>query len=285
MRSMLIGLSAAALSACAATPAPQPSALAAATAQPPKVILVGDSTIAPKSGWGDGFCAELAKEASCLNLAKGGRSSKSYRSEGSWATAMAEIAKPNAGVTYVIISFGHNDQPNKSDRATNFATEFAPNMTKYITDIREAGGMPILLTPLTRRQFKSGMLTDGLSPWAAAIRDVARETNTPLLDLASDSVRAVQAMGPVEAMRFAAGQAPPEVVEAAKSGATIEAPKTGNTPAPGLTDAERAARGNPQGVFDYTHLGPVGERYFAAMVRGEVERALPQLARWLKPKA
>lgn len=45
-------------------------------------VLVGDSTVASKSGWGDAFGKLLGPQAECLNQALGGRSSKSFRDEG-----------------------------------------------------------------------------------------------------------------------------------------------------------------------------------------------------------
>src|SRR5215470_8595697 len=58
---------------------------------------------------GPGFCALATPEVTCTNEAKNGRSSSSYRAEGSWAKVMEEV-KPG---TYVLIQFGHNDQPGK----------------------------------------------------------------------------------------------------------------------------------------------------------------------------
>jgi pectinesterase len=43
-----------------------------------KIVLVGDSTVHDKSGWGPGFAKLLRPEAACVNLAQGGRSSKSF---------------------------------------------------------------------------------------------------------------------------------------------------------------------------------------------------------------
>src|SRR6201994_1895586 len=85
-----------------------------ALAQPVRIILVGDSTMAVKSGYGPGFCALVTESATCLDMAKGGRSSGSYRAEGSWAEVMDQL-KDNARFkhTYVLIQFGHNDQPGK----------------------------------------------------------------------------------------------------------------------------------------------------------------------------
>src|SRR5689334_23355282 len=78
---------------------------------PIRIILVGDSTMALASGYGPGFCAAVVSEVTCLNMAKGGRSTKSYREEGSWAQVVETLArKDSSQATYVLIQFGHNDQ-------------------------------------------------------------------------------------------------------------------------------------------------------------------------------
>ena len=55
---------------------------ACATAQPLRIILVGDSTVAPGNGWGPGFCALLTPEVTCINFAKKGRSFQSRDRKG-----------------------------------------------------------------------------------------------------------------------------------------------------------------------------------------------------------
>jgi lysophospholipase L1-like esterase len=235
-------------------------------APPVRILLVGDSTVATRNGWGDAFCALAARTVTCVNLARNGRSSKSYRAEGLWAKVQGLMAAPGARRrTYVFIQFGHNDQPGKPGRSSDLATELIPNLERYVADARAAGATPVLITPLTRRTFQDGLLQDALSPWAAATRKAAAHTHAPLLDLASDSVFAVQTMGPVKAMELAQAPPPQVLIEAAANGTTIDAPKP------------------PQGVhgafFDYTHLGPKGAALFAGMVREEVRSALPALAR------
>jgi hypothetical protein len=44
----------------------------------------------------------------------------------------------------------------------------AANMTEFVSDIRGLGAHPIILTPLSRRGFKSDNVTinDTLGPWA-----------------------------------------------------------------------------------------------------------------------
>src|SRR5258708_16925274 len=94
-----------------------------------RIILVGDSTMAPKSGWGPGICAGVVDQVECVNMAKGGRSSSSYRAEGSWAKVMDEL-KQNSDYasTYVLIQFGHNDQPGNPARSTDLPTKFPPTL-------------------------------------------------------------------------------------------------------------------------------------------------------------
>jgi lysophospholipase L1-like esterase len=261
----------------------------------PKIVLVGDSTTAVQGGWGPSFCGKhVTSFIACINLARGGRSSGSYRSEGSWALAKYEIRSGGFSDTYVLIQFGHNDQPGKPGRSTDLVTEFPANIKRYVDEVRLAGGKPVLLTPLTRRQFKDGKLVDDLGPWAAAVRKVAAETQTPLVDLHALSTAAVQAMGPVEAMTFAQGVPDPRVREAAKSGTTIEArfyepaipgatvpPAPAPVSAPMQSNAAAEPMGTPKQTFDYTHLGYEGADYFSAMVAKALGDAVPALRRQL----
>ncbi len=260
-----------------------------------KIVLVGDSTTAVQGGWGPSFCAKhVTSFAACINLARGGRSSGNYRTEGSWALALNEIKSGGFNDTYVLVQFGHNDQPGKPGRSTDLATEFPANLKAYVDEIRAAGAKPVLVTPLTRRQFKDGKLVDDLAPWAEAVRKVAAETGTPLVDLHADSHAAVQAMGAAEATRFA--QRPPaaHVLEAAKTGTTIAA----DTPAPGAVATQAAApspaptaqnnaavepMGQARLSFDYTHLGEVGADYFSTIVTADLAKAVPALRRFLIP--
>lgn len=254
-----------------------------------KIVLVGDSTTAVLGGWGPSFCGwHVTSFAACINLARGGRSSGNYRAEGSWALAMDEIKSGGFADTYVLIQFGHNDQPGKPGRSTDLATEFPANMKRYVEEVRAAGGKPILVTPLTRRQFKDGKLLDDLGPWAEAVRKVAAETETPVVDLHARSQAAVQAMGPVEAMKFAQRPPPPEVVEAAgKTGTTISAaPPTPAAPGATPTTQNNAAvepMGQAKLSFDYTHLGVVGADYFSTIVTDELAKSVPTLRRYLIP--
>ena len=210
---------------------------------PVRLILVGDSTVAPVNGWGPGFCALVVPEVTCVNLGKNGRSTNSYRAEGLWAEVMNAL-KQNSPfrATYVLIQFGHNDQPGKPQPA-DVATEFPRNMREYAREVSAAGGKPVLITPLTRRIFENGTLTNDLDVWAAATRKAAADAGVPVLDLNTESAAAVQKMGPAEADTLA-----------------METPAT----------------------FDHTHLGAKGSALFGRMVADELVAAIPALRPYIR---
>jgi lysophospholipase L1-like esterase len=271
-----------AASISAQTPAPLP---------PIRIILVGDSTMAVRSGWGPGFSKDLAPEVTFLNMAKGGRSSGSYRAEGSWAKVI-DVLQSNANfkATYVLIQFGHNDQPGKPGRSTNLTNEFPANIRQYVSDVISNGAKPILVTPLTRRSFKDGQVRNDLLPWADATKKVAADMGVPVIDLNADSVAAVQKMGPVEANTLAMAPPPKIVADSAASGNSVPAPKTLVPTNTVFTTTNSVAanavverKGEAAPMFDYTHLGTKGSAYFAHMVVDELSKTVPDLQPYLKP--
>ncbi|AWH27480.1 MULTISPECIES: rhamnogalacturonan acetylesterase [Stenotrophomonas] len=249
-----------------------------------KIVLVGDSTTAVQGGWGPRFCADhVTSFAACLNLARGGRSTYNYRAEGSWALVEAEMRTPGYAATWVLIQFGHNDQPGKPGRSTDLQHEFPDNLRRYVQQVRAAGATPVLLTPLTRRQFVDGALVDDLAPWADSVRTVARELQVPLVDLHARSRTLVQALGPVPAMQLAQAPASQAQVASALGGTTVGA----SPAAAGATAAAQNAALEPMGqakwAFDYTHLGADGAAVFASLVATELAREVPALRPLLLP--
>jgi lysophospholipase L1-like esterase len=186
---------------------------------------------------------------------------------------------PGYSRVYVLIQFGHNDQPGKPGRSTDLRTEYPDNLRRYVREARATGAVPVLVTPLTRRQFRNGSLQDDLAAWADAVRRVAAELRVPLVDLHARSVAAVQAMGARAAIDLAETPPPPDVLAAAAMGTTIPAPKTpGAPPAPPRSTEElEQPQAHPTVVFDYTHLGPKGAALFAGEVTADLARAMPGL--------
>lgn len=242
----LAGLAGAALAAGSVTPD--------ADAARPALLLVGDSTLAPRTGYGDALCRQLSPAWACLNLARGGRSTLSYRAEGLWDLVLARLRSGQPGVSpaprVVLIQFGHNDQPGKPGRSTDLATQFPVNLARYVAEVRAAGGLPVLGTPLTRRSFQGGVLQDDLQPWAQAVRRVAREQGVPLVDSHAASFARVQALGEAVADTLAMAARPA---------------------------AGQPGAGGPNG-YDRTHVGARGACLFAALTAPLLAQASPLLA-------
>ena len=263
--------------------AQKPARFDAAPLEQNKIILVGDSTMAPMSGWASMFCAHHVKSSTaCLNLGRGGRSTRSYRQEGSWAVAMAEAKVPGYKATYVLIQFGHNDQSSVAERWTEMP-EFAANLRRMVGEVRAAGAIPVLLTPLTRREFKGGRLDNTLEPWSAEVRKVATAAKVPLVDLNASSAALVQELGAEGAMAFA--QVPPTADEgaAAKTGTTVDARPAEQARLPDVPTTATGPRAQFTRKFDYTHVGDFGAGAFAALVARDLATAVLALRSQIAP--
>ena len=168
-------------------------AMACAQAQPVRIVLVGDSTVNDQGGWGPGLRASFGPDVEVINLARNGRSSKSFRDEGAWTPALA--GHPD----YVLIQFGHNDGPGKGpERETDPATTYRENMARYIDDTRAAGAEPVLVTSIVRRVFtaEGKIRRDSLAPYVEAVRALAAEKNAALIDLYSLTLAQAESLGP-----------------------------------------------------------------------------------------
>lgn len=224
-----------------------------------KIILTGDSTVAPVSGWGGAFCAgHVALRVACLNLARGGRSTRSYREEGSWDQAVAEAAVPGYAGIYVLIQFGHNDGNPRMRVRTDLDPEFTDNLRRFVRELRAKGATPVLVTPMVRRLFGSQGLHNSLEPWAERTRRVARELDVPLVDLNMLSAAMVRELGPEKAAALA--QQPDAAAQ-----------------------EDSAARHRFRKRVDPTHLGEEGARRTAALVADALARAVPELAPAIAP--
>ena len=173
------------------------------------VYVVGDSTACDYSAKLDvaympryGYGTQLANYLNCQpaqikNLALSGRSSLSFLTESNYQTLINNIKEGD----YLIIGFGHNDEKvGEADRYTdptgsytepmkNGSTSFQYNLyEKYVKVANEAKATPILCTPIVRYD-KSGGYTGSVvhntstGDYAAAIRKLAEDTNTALVDL------------------------------------------------------------------------------------------------------
>ncbi len=190
--------------AVSAAPTPNPSKEGNQTGRV-MIAIVGDSTVAnyaaekPARGWGMYVQERFKSGVAVSNLAVNGRSTKTFIEEGKWKAALA--LKPD----YVLIQFGHNDSHAKEKHeATDAATDFSGFLRNYVDEARAAGAVPVLVTPMLRRNYTAdGKLEDILQPYADAMMAVSAEKNAAVIDLHSASRALYEKLGPVEVAKFA----------------------------------------------------------------------------------
>lgn len=222
------------------------------------VFMVGDSTMAnkplapaqPERGWGQLLPLYFKETVRIENLAMNGRSSKSFRDEGRWQPVLDHL---RAG-DFVIIQFGHNDEKQADPkRFTVPFGSFKDNLTRYVSEVREQQGKPILATPVVRRAFTNQTeLRDTHGDYVAAVRQVAQEQKVPLLDLERRSRELVHKLGPELSKKLYMWVEPGEF-------ASI-----------------------PEGKKDDTHFNANGASRICDLAVEEMKTAAPDLAQWLK---
>jgi pectinesterase len=162
----------------------------------------------------------------------------SFMKEGRWTNALALKGD------YYLIQFGHNNQPGKPGRSTDMAT-FISDMTRYVDDARAIGARPILVTPLSRRQWdpaNPGKINSSLAPYADEVRKIAAAKNAALIDLHDRSKELCEKLGKEKCLEFS----PFKVVDGTN-------------------------------VVDNTHLNAQGSILFARLVVAELLKAAPEL--------
>jgi lysophospholipase L1-like esterase len=179
----------------------------------PQVIFIGDSTVKNGSGhgsngqwgWGDQIaCYFDTTKISVINHAIGGRSSRTFISEGRWDRLLPSVRKGD----YVLIQFGHNDGSPVNDtlrargtiKGVGEETEEIDNLItkkreivhtygwylrKYITDIKAKGATPILISPVPRNNFDDGKTRRNAANYGGWAKQVAEAENVPFIDLNS----------------------------------------------------------------------------------------------------
>lgn len=183
----------------------------------PTLFVAGDSTASaydanPKNqqGWG-AVLQPLFDENKLrvVDVARGGRSSRTFITEGHWDRMLAQL---HAG-DFVVIQFGHNDsgainaEPpgstrplrargtipgigEESEEIDNVLTgrhetvyTFGWYLRKMIADVRAKNATPILMTLTKTNNFKDGRIECPASSYRLWTWQTARSEKTPFVDL------------------------------------------------------------------------------------------------------
>jgi lysophospholipase L1-like esterase len=169
------------------------------------LYLAGDSTMSdketkayPETGWGMPFQHFFDHSVTVKNIARNGRSTRTFITEGLWKSITDSLKKGD----YVLIQFGHNDEvPTKKSYTTE--DEFAANLTRFIKDVRYKNAHPVLITPAARRKFNAeGKLEGTHEVYSAIVRKTAAALHIPLIDLDRESQELLQTAGAEGSKKF-----------------------------------------------------------------------------------
>lgn len=234
-RFLFLGLLPLAVFAQTPVPAPDLSANPAAATgglnpDLPTLFIAGDSTAAKgagdeQQGWGVPFADYFdPAKINLANRARGGRSSRTFITEGLWDNLLGELKKGDV----VLIQFGHNDGgaineeppgskaplrargslPGLGDEARiidNVLTKkqemvhtFGWYVRKMVTDVRARGATPVVLSPTVRNLWADGKIERGNGRYRQWDRDLAANLKVPFVDVTRVIADRFQELGEAE---------------------------------------------------------------------------------------
>ncbi len=215
-----------------------------------RIFLAGDSTMAikqekafPETGWGMPFVYFWDSTVQVINKAQNGRSTGTFIKEGLWKSITGNLKEGD----YVIIQFGHNDEvPTKKSYTT--PDTFKLNLTKFVQEVRQKKGIPVLVSPVSRRNFNdSGGQVQTHPEYTPYVKQIAVANNVAYIDLDAKSRGLYEQFGP-EHSKWLFLQLQP-----------------GEHP------------NYPEGKIDNTHFSEFGARLIAQIMLKELVQEFPDL--------
>ena len=189
----------------------------------PTLFLVGDSTV--RNGHGDGANGQWgwgeplvdyfdAAKINVVNRAIGGRSSRTYITEGHWDDTLALMKAGDV----VLFQFGHNDSGPLDDTARARGTlkgvgeesqeidnpilkmhetvhTYGWYMRKYVDDTMAKGAIPIICSPIPRKIWTDGKIVRNSEDYGGWARQVAAKKHVEFIDLNEIIARRYDALG------------------------------------------------------------------------------------------
>ena len=175
----------------------------------PVVFFTGDSTVKNEdkddnSMWGWGSVAHTVfntKRCTLVNAAMAGRSARTFMEEGRWEKVYNSIEPGD----YVLIQFGHNDMGDiaggkaradigcvkdsshvyrlAKDRTYKVVYSYGWYLRKFVDDVREKGGNPVIVSMTPRNEWPGGKMERRPGSCATWAKEVAEELGVPFVDM------------------------------------------------------------------------------------------------------
>lgn len=218
------------------------------------VYIIGDSTAAnksekayPETGWGMALQSFFKNDVLVDNRALNGRSTKSFRAEKRWDPIMEKLAPGD----FVLIEFGHNDEKVDKPNVGVSLADFKINLVNYVKEARSKKAIPVLLTPIARRNFKNGILIDTHGDYPRVTREVADSLKVPLIDMLAKTESLLSRLGDLPSIKL-------------------------------FNHVDSGNVNYPNGKKDDTHLSPEGARQIAGLVAKGIKEQKLGIAKSLK---
>jgi lysophospholipase L1-like esterase len=230
LASLLTLISSAAVARQAPQPSPTDPALHEKLGLPkpanptlPTLFLVGDSTV--RNGHGDGANGQWGwgeplvdyfdpSKINVVNRAIGGRSSRTYITEGHWSDTLALMKAGDV----VLFQFGHNDSGPLDDTARARGTirgigeetqeienpilyrhetvhTYGWYMRKYVSDTLAKDAIPVICSPIPRKLWKDGKVIRNTGDYGGWAHQVAVEKHVAFIDLNEIIARRYDSLG------------------------------------------------------------------------------------------
>jgi rhamnogalacturonan acetylesterase len=190
------------------------------------IFVVGDSTAAyhidrinegyaEAQGWGVFFYAFFdPNKVNVVNLSRGGRSTRTYLTEGLWDKAVAQF-KPG---DVVLLQLGQNDIfalndqiargtipgiGDESQEIDNIATKkhetvhtFGWYLRKFVRDTQATGAQPVVMSLTTRNVWKDGRVEIGVNNYRETSWKIAQQEHVDFVDVSALVAEQYEKLGP-----------------------------------------------------------------------------------------
>jgi lysophospholipase L1-like esterase len=181
------------------------------------VFVIGDSTVTdqvsePFGTWAQMLPRWFKPPVAIANHAESGETMKAFRMENRWFKVMSEM-KPG---DYVFMQFGHNDPKTTghnrmwpvedtmgdwANTGVDANTDYKWLLASYAVEVKRRGGIPVIVSPMTRINMTTGKPTDSLGEFPQAAIAAARLAGVASIDLYAMSVDVATSLGPKLAPR------------------------------------------------------------------------------------
>lgn len=195
-----------------------PPTVPSQVANRPTLYLIGDSTVnngtRGQMGWGTALPRHFALDRiTVANRARGGRSSRTFFTEGLWSEVSAAL-KPG---DFVLIQFGHNDGGSlrqnparaslkgigeETQEVTDAKTgqketihTFGWYLRKYVQDAKAKGAVPIVASLVPRNIWKDAKVARSSGDYGRWAEEVAKAENAFFINLNEITASRYEALG------------------------------------------------------------------------------------------